>query len=123
MILHWFHSSSVLCGVWSVQVPSHRIARNPRFLTGTAQFRVSQGVSLSRAFFFFFSFAGGLFFRSLAFSFLILTTCQVGHFDSHLFWSLIELLVLTGGRYIRSKNFFKTFKNYFSHFVWIEKSL
>ena len=34
--------------------------------------------------------------------FLILTTCQVGHFDSHLFWSLIEILVLTGGRYIWS---------------------
>ena len=36
--------------------------------------------------------------------FLISTTCQVGHFDSHTFWSLIEffieILVLTGGRYI-----------------------
>ena len=37
-------------------------------------------------------------------SFLISTTCQVGQFDSHTFWSLIEFfienLVLTGGRYI-----------------------
>ena len=36
-------------------------------------------------------------------SFLISTTCQVGHFDSHTFWSLIEFfienLLLTGGRY------------------------
>ena len=36
-------------------------------------------------------------------SFLISTTCQVGHFDSHTFWFLIEFfiknLVLTGGRY------------------------
>ena len=34
---------------------------------------------------------------------LISTTCQVGHFDSHTFWSLIEFfienLVLTGGRH------------------------
>ena len=34
-----------------------------------------------------------------------LRTCQVGHFDSHLFWFLIEFfnenLVLTGGRYTR----------------------
>ena len=33
-----------------------------------------------------------------------LRTCQVGHFDSHIFWFLIEFLienlVLTGGRYI-----------------------
>ena len=37
-------------------------------------------------------------------SFLVSTTCQVGHFDSHTFWFLIEFfienLVLTGGRYI-----------------------
>ena len=36
--------------------------------------------------------------------FWALRTCQVGHFDSHLFWFLIEFfnenLVLTGGRYI-----------------------
>ena len=36
-------------------------------------------------------------------SFLVSTTCQVGHFDSHTFWFLIEFfienLVLTGGRY------------------------
>ena len=42
-----------------------------------------------------------------------LRTCQVGHFDSHIFWFLIEFfienLVLTGGRYIiRSKGFTKT---------------
>ena len=40
-------------------------------------------------------------------SFLISTTCQVGHFDSHTFWSLIEFfienLVLTGGRYKNKK--------------------
>ena len=33
-------------------------------------------------------------------------TCQVGHFDSHIFWFLIEFfienLVLTGGRYIKT---------------------
>ena len=38
-------------------------------------------------------------------SFLVSTTCQVGHFDSHTFWFLIEFfienLVLTGGRYTR----------------------
>ena len=38
------------------------------------------------------------------FSFLVSTTCQVGHFDSHTFWFLIEFfienLVLTAGRYI-----------------------
>ena len=37
-------------------------------------------------------------------SVLVSTTCQVGHFDSHTFWFLIEFfienLVLTGGRYI-----------------------
>ena len=45
--------------------------------------------------------------------FLISTTCQVGHFDSHTFWSLIEFfienLVLSGGRYIR------TFSSYRMH--------
>ena len=39
-------------------------------------------------------------------SFLVSTTCQVGHFDSHTFWFLIEFfienLVLTGGRYMRT---------------------
>ena len=39
--------------------------------------------------------------------FLVSTTCQVGHFDSHTFWFLIEFfienLVLTGGRYNASR--------------------
>ena len=42
--------------------------------------------------------------RSLFHFLWALGTCQVGHFDSHLFWFLIEFfnenLVLTGGRYI-----------------------
>ena len=46
----------------------------------------------------------GWVFLSLFASFLVSTTCQVGHFDSHTFWFLIEFfienLVLTGGRYI-----------------------
>ena len=41
--------------------------------------------------------------RVLSFHFWVSTTCQVGHFDSHIFWFLIEFfienLVLTGGRY------------------------
>ena len=45
------------------------------------------------------------FFTCSLFHFLwALRTCQVGHFDSHIFWFLIEFfienLVLTGGRYI-----------------------
>ena len=52
-------------------------------------------------FFFFFGSGWGVVFFCA--SFLISTTCQVGHFDSHTFWSLIEFfienLVLTGGRY------------------------
>ena len=45
-----------------------------------------------------------LFACSFFFIFWVSTTCQVGHFDSHIFWFLIEFfienLVLTGGRYI-----------------------
>ena len=44
-----------------------------------------------------------LFACSLFSFFWVSTTCQVGHFDSHIFWFLIEFfienLVLTGGRY------------------------
>ena len=44
-----------------------------------------------------------LFACSFFFYFWVSTTCQVGHFDSHIFWFLIEFfienLVLTGGRY------------------------
>ena len=53
---------------------------------------------------FFFFFGSGWWVVFFCASFLISTTCQVGHFDSHTFWSLIEFfienLVLTGGRYI-----------------------
>ena len=62
------------------------------------------------------SFSSLLFFRafSLLFvSFLVSTTCQVGHFDSHTFWFLIEFfienLVLTGGRYKRMNFVYKYF--------------
>ena len=44
--------------------------------------------------------SGGVSFFLAFASISISTTCQVGHFESHFFWFLIEFLVLTGGRYI-----------------------
>ena len=64
----------------------------------------------SVVYFFFLLLSFFLFTRSLFLFLWALRTCQVGHFDSHLFWYLNEFfnenLVLTGGRY---SSFCKTY--------------
>ena len=61
----------------------------------------------SVVYFFFLLLSFFLFTRSLFLFLWALRTCQVGHFDSHLFWYLNEFfnenLVLTGGRYNSSR--------------------
>ena len=99
-----FSSSSSL---WDIVISERFCIKNALFWgddTNPAFFLFFHIVSVS-----FLLFWVGVGFVCLFFaSFLVSTTCQVGHFDSHTFWFLIEFfienLVLTGGRYIHCFN-------------------
>ena len=90
-----FSSSSLL---WDIWIPERFRIKNVLFWGDETQIRAFflffHIVSVS--FLLFWVGVGWVVFFFCA-SFLISTTCQVGHFDSHTF---IENLVLTGGRYI-----------------------
>ena len=81
-----------------------------QFLLGDAKNCLGSNVSYHQALSRSLLSSGGvcLFFLAFA-SFSISTTCQVGHFESHLFWFLIEFLLLTGGRCLDTTSIFLMF--------------
>ena len=96
-----FSSSSSL---WGILIPERFCIKNALFWGDDTNPSILLVLPHRVSVFFFFSVSGWGVVSPFFCFFLISTTCQVGHFDSHTFWSLIEFfienLVQTGGHYI-----------------------